>query len=78
MEIFEFKTKFHYSLSALVQIMAWRRPGDKTLFEPILVQFTDACGTRVRSVKDPAGGNVNKSLHDLTPTKSYNASTRFQ
>ena len=27
---------------ALVQIMAWRRPGDKPLSEPMLNQFTDA------------------------------------
>ena len=27
---------------ALVQIMAWRRIGDKPLSEPILTQFTDA------------------------------------
>ena len=27
---------------ALVQIMAWRRPGDKPLSEPMLTQFTDA------------------------------------
>ena len=28
--------------SALVQVMAWRRTGDKPLPEPILTQFTDA------------------------------------
>ena len=27
---------------SLVQIMAWRRPGDKPLSEPMLVCFTDA------------------------------------
>ena len=27
---------------ALVQIMAWRRPGDKPLSEPMLTRFTDA------------------------------------
>ena len=27
---------------ALVQIMAWRRPGDKPLSEPMLTQFTEA------------------------------------
>ena len=26
---------------ALVQMMAWRRPGDKPLSEPMLTQFTD-------------------------------------
>ena len=28
--------------AALVQVMAWRRTGDKPLFEPMLTQFTDA------------------------------------
>ena len=28
--------------SALVQVMAWRRTGDKTLPEPMPTQFTDA------------------------------------
>ena len=28
--------------SALVQVMAWRRAGDKPLPEPIMTQFTDA------------------------------------
>ena len=28
--------------SALVQVMAWRRTGDKPLSEPMLNQFTDA------------------------------------
>ena len=27
---------------ALVQVMAWRRTGDKPLPEPMLTQFTDA------------------------------------
>ena len=26
---------------ALVQVMAWRRAGDKPIFEPMLTQFTD-------------------------------------
>ena len=30
------------NIPALVQIMAWRRPGDKPLSEPMLTQFTDA------------------------------------
>ena len=28
--------------SALVQVMAWRREGDKPLLEPMVNQFTDA------------------------------------
>ena len=27
---------------ALIQVMAWRRPGDKPLSEPMLTRFTDA------------------------------------
>ena len=30
------------SKSVLVQVMAWRRTGDKLLLEPMLIQFTDA------------------------------------
>ena len=36
---------------ALVQIMAWRRIGDKPLHEPMPTQFTDLYGTRGRWVK---------------------------
>ena len=32
-----------HNIPALVQIMAWRRPGDKPLSEPMLNQFTNAC-----------------------------------
>ena len=28
--------------TALVQVMSWRRTGNKPLFEPMLTQFTDA------------------------------------
>ena len=35
------------NISALVQIMAWRRPDDKTLFEPMMVSLpTHICVTR--------------------------------
>ena len=30
------------NISALVQIMAWRRTGDKPLSEPMMTQFNDA------------------------------------
>ena len=30
------------NIAALVQIMAWRRPGDKPLSEPMVAQFFDA------------------------------------
>ena len=41
--------------SALIEVMAWRRTGDKPLSEPMLTQFIDAyeCGTVGRWVKQP-------------------------
>ena len=30
------------NLPPLVQMMAWRRPGDKPLSEPMVAEFTDA------------------------------------
>ena len=42
------------NIPALVQIMAWRRPGDKPLSEPMLVwSLTHICITRPQWVKDP-------------------------
>ena len=36
-----------YNIPALVQIMAWRRPGDKPLFEPMIISLpTHICVTR--------------------------------
>ena len=46
MKMYEFRLKRSkseiYNNRALVQIKAWRRPGDKPLSEPMLIQFTDA------------------------------------
>ena len=40
------------NISALVQIMAWRRPGDKPLSEPMMVNLlTHICVTRPQWVK---------------------------
>ena len=40
------------NIPALVQIMAWRRPGDKPLSEPIMVSLlTRICVTRPQWVK---------------------------
>ena len=56
----EFHLGFHWSLflrfeltiPALVQIMAWRRPGDKPLSEPMMVSLlTHICVTRPQWVK---------------------------
>ena len=59
MKIFEFRLKFHWSLflrvqltPALVQIMTWRRPGDKSLSEPMMFSLlTHICVTRPQWVK---------------------------
>ena len=41
------------NISALVQIMAWRRPGDKPLSEPLMVSLpTHICVARPQWVKD--------------------------
>ena len=51
MKMYKFQLRFHRNLSgiipkgpinnipALVEIMAWRRPGDKPLSEPMMVSF---------------------------------------
>ena len=42
------------NIPALVQIMAWRRPGDKPLSEPMMVSLlTHICVTRPQWVKAP-------------------------
>ena len=42
------------NIPALVQIMAWRRPGDKPLSEPMMVSLpTHICVTRPQWVKSP-------------------------
>ena len=45
------------NISALVQIMAWRRPGDKPLSEPMMVSLlTHICDTRPQWVNQLAPG----------------------
>ena len=61
MKMFEFRLKFHWmfvpkgpinNIPALVQIMAWRRVGNKPLSEPMLVSLpTHICVTRPQWVK---------------------------
>ena len=47
------------NIPALVQIMAWRRPGDKPLSEPIMVRLpTHICVTRPQWVKAPLRCNI--------------------
>ena len=62
MKMFEFRLKFHWSMLlkglndnilALVQIMAWRRPGDKPLSEPMMFSLlTHICVTRPQWVNN--------------------------
>ena len=61
MKMFEFRLKFHWSffprvqlnnIPAMVQIMAWRRPDDKPLYEPMMVNLpTHICVARPQWVK---------------------------
>ena len=47
------------NIPALVQIMAWRRPGDKPLSEPMMVSLTThICVTRPQWVKETSGLTV--------------------
>ena len=61
MKMYEFRLRFHWILfpwvlSVLVQIMAWRRPGDKPWFEPMMVSLlTHICVTRPQWVNGAAG-----------------------
>ena len=61
MKMLECRLKFHWSvflrvgpinnILSLVQIMAWRRPGDKPLSEPMMVRFpTHICVIRLQWV----------------------------
>ena len=49
------------NIPALVQIMAWRRPGDKSLSEPMMIRLpTHICVTRPQWVMVPYG--ITRSL----------------
>ena len=63
MKMHEFRLRFHWSffvptvridnIPALFQIMAWRRPGDKPLSEPMMVSIlTHICVTRPQWVNE--------------------------
>ena len=63
------------NIPALIQIMAWRRPGDKPLSEPMMVSLlTHICVTRPQWVKqETIGGNNSHpsiSLMVLTISKT--------
>ena len=51
------------NISALVQILAWHRLGDKPLSEPMLTQFTDACMRWVKEI--PISINSSDADHDV-------------
>ena len=67
-KMYEIRLEFHWSLflgcpinniPALVQIMAWRRLGDKPLSEPMIVTLpTHICVTRPQWVKTEITGNA--------------------
>ena len=47
------------NIPALVQIMAWRRPGDKPLYEPMMVSLlTHICATRPQWVNTVASSDI--------------------
>ena len=47
---------------SLVQIMAWHRPGDKPLSEPMMAQFTDPCMPHSDSMYQWLGKSWNQWL----------------
>ena len=54
MKMLEFRLNFPkgpiHNIPALVQVMAWRRLGDKSLSEPMMAVFTDAYMRRSASM----------------------------
>ena len=55
------------NIPALVQIMAWRRPGDKPLFESMMVRLpTHICVTRPQCVKTASEQSVSVASEWLT------------
>ena len=65
--------------SALVQIIAWRRTGDKPLYEPMMVSLlTHTCATRPQWVKHCLNANticyekLRKTLHGINNIGSKN------
>ena len=75
MKTHTFRLRFHWSLfkdpinniSALVQIMTWRRPGNKPLSEPMMVNvLTHICITRPQWVKNVNSKLYLSSSHTLT------------
>ena len=60
------------NIPALVQIMAWRRPGDKPLSEPMMVSLlTHICVTRPQWVKKSYSLNIDSVESMQCYTTSY-------
>ena len=59
--------------SALVQVMAWRRTGDKPLPEAMMTQFTDAyiCDTRGRWVNQIKPQKSTNSFNYITRENNF-------
>ena len=55
------------NIPALVQIMAWRRPGDKPLFEPMMISLlTHICVTRSQWVNTSRVPGISLCYHQMT------------
>ena len=58
------------NIPALVQIMAWHRPGDKPVSEPVMVTLlTHICVTRPQWVKACISNKIHTKVWDVLPTK---------
>ena len=54
-------------ITELVQIMAWRRPGEKPLFEPMMIRLpTHICVTRPQWVEEWSSGLWGSYMKDET------------
>ena len=74
----------HYGLidnmTALVQIMAWRRTGDKPLSEAILLCFTDECmrhSTSLGFKLTSPGQNCGNNIDDNFKSSFFNENRSF-
>ena len=67
------------NIPALVQIMAWRRPGDKPLSEPIMVSLpTHICVTRPQWFNVSLDPDSVQSIGSVDPShKYYNALDKY-
>ena len=68
------------NIPALVQIMAWRRPGDTPLSEPMLVSLpSHICVSRPQWVMGCFSSSVSEiALKDVTEIDHYQTTTRYK